>query len=224
MCLIVWLYGLVRSSRLVVFWGLLLRGRRWLHGRDRRWLHGQDRRWLHGQAGTYAQLSALVAAPIGIDAAMRLARREVYKWSSASRRRRESHPTMRRRWTIVEPIIVPIVLICRTCKRDIAATSAAALKATDSVLAAIAPAISVASTHIAIATNAVATVSVNGPCADTTVRPANQSNALNIRSWGKWGERDCGRGSCRSKAAERSKSNKCGFEFHSFPPVEDVEH
>jgi hypothetical protein len=80
MCLIVWLYGLVRSSRLVVFWGLLLRDRRWLHGRDRRWLHGQDRRWLHGQAGTFAQLSALVAAPIGIDAAMRLARREVYKW------------------------------------------------------------------------------------------------------------------------------------------------
>jgi uncharacterized low-complexity protein len=90
--------------------------------------------------------------------------------------------------------------------------------------AAIAPAISVASTHVAIATNAVATVSVNRPCADTTVRAANQSNALNVRSWGKWGERDCGRGSCRSKAAERSKSNKCGFEFHSFPPVEDVEH
>jgi hypothetical protein len=55
MCLIVWLYGLVRSSRLVVFWGLLLR----------------DRRWLNGRAGTFAQLSALVAAPIGIDAAMR---------------------------------------------------------------------------------------------------------------------------------------------------------
>ena len=90
--------------------------------------------------------------------------------------------------------------------------------------AAIAPAISVASTHIAIPTNAVATVSVNRPCADTTVRAANQSNALNVRSWGKWGERDCGRGSCRSKAAERSKPNKCGFEFHSFPPVEDVEH
>ena len=48
MCLIVWLYGLVRSSRLVVFWELLLR----------------DRRWLHGQAGTFAQLSALVAAPM----------------------------------------------------------------------------------------------------------------------------------------------------------------
>ena len=83
MCLIVWLYGLVRSSRVVVFWGLLLR----------------ERRWLHGQAGTFAQLSALVAAPIGIDAAMRLARRQLYRWASASRRRRESHPTMRRRWT-----------------------------------------------------------------------------------------------------------------------------
>jgi hypothetical protein len=93
MCLIVWLYGLVRSSRVVVFWGLLLR----------------DRRWLHGQAGTFAQLSALVAAPIGIDAATRLARWQVYRWSS--RRRRESHPTMRRRWTIIGPIIIPIVLI-----------------------------------------------------------------------------------------------------------------
>jgi hypothetical protein len=30
MCLIVWLYGLVRSSQVVVFWGLLLRDRRWL--------------------------------------------------------------------------------------------------------------------------------------------------------------------------------------------------
>ena len=92
------------------FWELLLR----------------DRRWLHGQAGTFAQLSALVAAPIGIDAATRLARRQVYRWSSASRRRRESHPTMRRRWTIVGPIIVPIVLIwpyiqmrhCRNLRRS----------------------------------------------------------------------------------------------------------
>ena len=122
MCLIVWLYGLVRSSRLVVFWGLLLR----------------DRRWLHGQAGTFAQLSALVAAPIGIDAAMRLARRQVYKWSSASRRRSESHPTMRRRWTIVGPIIVPIVLIwpymqMRHCRNLRGNTGAH--EATDSVLA-----------------------------------------------------------------------------------------
>jgi hypothetical protein len=69
MCLIVWLYGSVCSCRLVVFWGLFLR----------------DRCWLHGQAGPFAQLSALVAAPIGIDAAMRLARRQVYKWSSTSR-------------------------------------------------------------------------------------------------------------------------------------------
>jgi hypothetical protein len=64
MCLIVWLYGLVRSNRVVVFWGLLWR----------------DRCWLHGQAGTFAQLSALVAAPIGIDAATRLAWRQVYRW------------------------------------------------------------------------------------------------------------------------------------------------
>ena len=67
MCLIVWLYGLVRTSRVVVFWGLLSR----------------DRRWLHGQAGTFAQLSALVAAPIGIDAAMRLARRQMVEREQA---------------------------------------------------------------------------------------------------------------------------------------------
>jgi hypothetical protein len=29
----------------------------------------------------------------------------------------------------------------------------------------------------------------------------------------------CGRGSCRSKAAERSKSNKCEFKLHGFLPV-----
>ena len=31
--------------------------------------------------------------------------------------------------------------------------------------------------------------------------------------------RHCGRGSRRSKANECSKSNKCKFEFHGFPPV-----
>ena len=119
MCRIVWLYGLVRGSPVVVFGGLLLR----------------ERRWLHGQAGTFAQLGALVAVPIGIDAATRLARRQVYRCSSASRRRRERHLTVRRRWTIVGPIIVPIVVIwpmrhCRNLRG-----SAGAHEATDSVLA-----------------------------------------------------------------------------------------
>jgi hypothetical protein len=82
---------------------------------------------------------------------------------------------------------------------------------------AIAAAVSVASTHVA-STDAVAVPSVDGCRADTTIRAADQSNALNVRSWGKWGERHSGCGSCRSKAAECGKSSKCEFEFHGFLP------
>src|ERR1700738_4180384 len=83
--------------------------------------------------------------------------------------------------------------------------------------AAIAAAVSVTSTHaITIATDAVATISVNGRRADTTIRAADQSYALNVRNWGKWGERHCRCGSCCSKAAECSKPNKRRFEFHGF--------
>jgi hypothetical protein len=83
--------------------------------------------------------------------------------------------------------------------------------------AAIGAVVSVTSTHaITVATDAVAVPSVDRCRTDTTSRAADQSNALNVRSWRKWGERHCGRGSCRSKAAECSKSNNRKFEFHGF--------
>jgi hypothetical protein len=87
--------------------------------------------------------------------------------------------------------------------------------------AAIAAVVSVSSTHaITVATDAVAVPSVDRGRTDTTPRAADQSNALNVRSWRKWDERHCGRDSCRSKAAECSKSNKRKFEFH----VSNLEH
>jgi len=80
--------------------------------------------------------------------------------------------------------------------------------------------------HVAIATNTVA-VSVNGPRADTTIHATDQSGALNVRSWGKWGERHCGCGSGCSNATQCGKSNECKFEFQGFllwMTVWDVTH
>jgi len=59
---------------------------------------------------------------------------------------------------------------------------------------------------------------VDGGRLDTAVRATDCSGLLEVRSWGKWGERHCRRGSCRRKATKGGKSKKCRLEFHGFPP------
>jgi len=61
----------------------------------------------------------------------------------------------------------------------------------------VAPAIS--SSYIAITTNAVA-ISIDRPRAYTAIWAADYGDALNVRSWGKRGERHCVRGSYSWKA------------------------
>jgi hypothetical protein len=60
------------------------------------------RRWQQGIAGAFVEHGALVAAPIGINAGMRLARRQVHSYSGMSWRRvREPHLTIVRGRTII---------------------------------------------------------------------------------------------------------------------------
>jgi hypothetical protein len=80
-----------------------------------------------------------------------------------------------------------------------------------------------ATSHIGSADNYCA-VAIRGDGADTTAGAANQCDALDARSWRKGSERHRGCGSCRGKAAECSKSNKCQFEFHGFLPCSGTWH